>query len=660
MNTSKSYGGYLLGLYGAMFSDIVRMYPDLRVDCERDYKRLLLAVEQHGLYFLFETLPSFSKHFERCLANEHLTPSGLTHLGPFKTGRMIPRLFKGLILRVFDEFGELRSTPDVHSIRIVRQLCKAAKRFRVECPNSATWKQVDEFFRVDDEIRRPSLCWDIGDFDSDLAGNLHCEDFLRSEPEEQPILDIFPYNEDQPTSVHSRFDLKEACHTIQGVADILVSILGNFDPLVWKARHGPGAVSDLRTGCYKYSFPHWPDKLQSVFPMDIFAYSDFLHAATDSHKNGGSQSYRLEPPARLIAVPKTYMGPRLIASEPTSHQWTQQIIRDFLMSRVKDTVMSNFISFDDQGKNGAMALEASIDGSHSTIDLSAASDRLSCFLIERLFRRSPSTLSAFYAVRTRWIVQDIDKKSPAFHKLRKFSTMGSALTFPVQSIVFLIVALGSVLWAESKKPSLKNIGELIGQVRVFGDDIIVPNAHSGAVVDMLTYLGFKVNSSKTFQTGKFRESCGIDAYGGTNVSSVSILSMPSVSKPESVLSAIDTHNNLFSKGWYSTASHLRAFVGSLGRFKFPTVEPGSGTIGWFDFMWFDKSSFKKRFNRALHRVELRVTQPRGSATRAPVDSNAMILQYYTEVTKPPISKELRLGVQSLRHPLRLGWVWASS
>jgi len=639
-----------------MLSDIARTTPELRVDCERDYKRLLLAVNQHGLFFIFETLPSFSKHFERCLANGCLTPSGLIHFGPFRSGRAIPRLFKGLLRRIFDDFGVLRSDPDVQAIRAVRQLCKAGKRFRVACPDSSTWKQVDEFFKIDGEVSEPDLSWDLGDFDSLSSGGLQVGDHLRVESD-FPQLPIFSDRgcEESTLSIDVR---RECCASIQRVADVLIASIGGFNPLNWRARHGPGAVSDQHRDSYKYDFPNWPDKLDAVFPMDTFAFSDWMHACAAAHENGTSETYRHEAPARLISVPKTYTAPRLIASEPVSHQWTQQIVRDFLMSRVNDTFIHEFISFDDQSGNGKLALEASKDGSHATIDLSSASDRLSCHLVERIFRRAPTILSAFYAVRTRWIRQDIDKKSPRFYRLRKFSTMGSALTFPVQSIVFLSVALGCALYERKQLPTYMSIKKLIGQVRVFGDDIIVPEDCSELTVGMLIDLGFKVNTSKTFLTGKFRESCGVDAYAGTDVTAVSVLSYPSVSKPESVLSSVDSHNNFYTRGWYSTSAYIRNFVEQLGRYQFPAVEPGSGAIGWYDLMWRDKSALRRRFNHALHRVEYLITQPKGGVKRSPTNSDAMVLQYFTEVAKPPISQEERLGRIALRHPLRLGRVWA--
>jgi hypothetical protein len=327
------------------------------------------------------------------------------------------------------------------------------------------------------------------------------------------------------------------------------------------------------------------------------------------------------------------------------------------MSRVSETFIREFISFDDQSGNGKLALEASKDGSHATIDLSAASDRLSCHLVERIFRRAPTVLNGFYAVRTRWIRQDIDKKSPQFYRLRKFSTMGSALTFPVQSIVFLCIALGCALYERKQAPTYMSIKKLFGEVRVFGDDIIVPKACSELTTDMLTDLGFKVNTAKTFQTGKFRESCGVDAYGGHDVTPVSCLSYPAVSKPESVLSSVDTHNNFYTRGWYAAAQYIRNVVERSGRYSFRDVEPGSGAIGWHSLMWFDMSRFRKRFSQTLHRVEYLVTLPIGKATRQPLDSDAMMLQYFTEVVRPPISNEIRLGKLALRHPLKLRRVW---
>lgn len=122
MTDNKSYEGYLLGLYEAMFSDIVDRMPCLRRECERDYKRLLSAIKHRGLDFFLATLPSFSKHLDKCLEEGRLTRSGLPLMRPFRRKSTVPRLFKGLMLRVFDRDGVLRPDLDKEALRFVRQL----------------------------------------------------------------------------------------------------------------------------------------------------------------------------------------------------------------------------------------------------------------------------------------------------------------------------------------------------------------------------------------------------------------------------------------------------------------------------------------------------------------------------------------------------------
>lgn len=657
MQEYKSYEGYLLGLYEAMLFDIVDRMPCLRRECERDYKRLLSAIEHRGLDFILVTLPAFCKHLDKCLEKGRLTRSGLAHMRPFQRKSTIPRLFKGLLLRVFDRDGVLRSDLDKESLRAVRQLLLAGKRLRIASPDSATWKQVDEFLKTDGEIRHGSLDWDIGDFDSSRACHLQFGDDIRAESE-LPLFRSDPAGEDSTDSI----DWHRCLRSIQDASDVICSQIGAYRPEQWRSRHGPGAVSDLKDKTYKYIFPNWSPKLEQEFPSADYASSNYHHYVATYPHDGGGNSPLLdhEPPARLIAVPKSYTAPRLIASEPVAHQWCQQSVREFIMSRVDSTWLRGFISFRDQSKNQKMALEASQTGELATIDLSSASDRLSCWVVERLFRRSPSLLNAFYAVRTRWIQQDLDRKLPRFNRLRKFSTMGSALTFPVQSVTFLAISIGACLYEMGLSATHKNIAGLRGSVRVFGDDIIVPTRYSATVVASLERLGFKVNPAKTFLEGNFKESCGVEAFGGSDITKVSLLSKPSVSAPESVLSTVDAHNNFFSRGWYRAADYLRKSVERLGRHVFPYVEPDSGVIGWFSYdPWTANSSLRSRWNNELHVREYRITQPRGSVVKTPVDDDSTYLQYFTEVKEPPRSHEQRLGRSKLRHPLRLGWVWAS-
>lgn len=636
----KSCVEYLLGLYCAMFDDIARSCPYLRIDCERDYSRLLSIIEKQGIRYFLIDLPSMGRHFDQCLAQGRLIPSNLPFSRPFRRNGLIPRHYKGLYLSVFDESGVLRIDYDPLAVKFLRQIFFCAKRFRLQCPDSSTWEQVNEFYQVDKGIRSPSLSWDDDRISTDNLRDLTLCDRIG------PVLsgsDLFPETVAEPSSISC-----DHVRTIQSVGDVVAATLGRFDPLEWRPRHGPGAVADLYKES-KYGFPYWPAKLEGIFPMSAFAFAnyghwiDYLRSSECGSKTRFSSS---EPPSKLIAVPKTLEAPRLIASEPTSHLWCQQIIRDFLMKSVSRLPIAPSVNFSSQEANGILALAASHTESHVTIDLSAASDRISCWLVERIFRANSSLIEALHAVRTRWISNRVDRKSPAFHRLRKFTTMGSAVTFPVQTYVFCIIAVGSVLYARGLRPTMRNIRNMSREVRVFGDDIIVPKDAWPATQEALGYLGLQINPRKTFYTGRFRESCGVEAYNGDDVTKVSVLASPEVSRPGSIVSAVDSHNNFYERGYYSIAAYIKSTVLKEKQLQFPEVTVGSGVLGWANLLGQDFSSLRRRWNSHLQRLEYLVTSCVSKEQKVPIEGNQMMLQYFTEVSKPPISKEVRLGFSS--------------
>lgn len=625
----KSYVTYLQGLYTAIFSEIVESIPTLHVDSKRDSSRLLSLVESQGLPFLTISLVDAGRHFDKCLSAERLLPFGVAGFRPYKRGGVIPRLFKGLLLRVFDESGMLRAVPDVIAIRFLRQLFYAAKKVKIACDDSRTWEHVHEFFETDSEVRLPSLNWDEDELRISELDHLHCGDDTRPGP--APLLDLCDSSsglDAESISIDSRL-----YDTTQKVADIVSACLGRFEASEWRYKHGPGAVADQRHTQFKYDFPTWPAKLDHSFPLDVFGFANYTHWAGWTSQGCPMDLYRNhEPPSRLISVPKTLKGPRLIASEPVAHQWCQQAVLDFLTSRLRETPIASSIHFRDQRFNQDLALRASHTGSHATIDLSAASDRISCWLVERMFRRSPTLVQALHASRTRWVVNTIDKKSPQFHKLRKFSCMGSACTFPVQSYIFTIIAISTLLFERGWDVSISNIRRASREVRVFGDDIIIPKDGWGRLQELLGAFGLKVNHNKSHGTGRFRESCGMDAYDGTDVTPTYTITYPDVSRPESITSLLETHNNFFRRGYEKIAAYVKSTVVSLRRFVFPNVPIGSGILGWFSFNDEQEKRVRTRFNPYLHRREYYVDTPRSKSSSIPVQRDSSLLQFFTEAT----------------------------
>lgn len=650
MLVDKSCSEFVLGLFSAQLKDCALQYPALAKEFRRDETRLISAVEHHGIRFVLDTMPVWRKHFDMCLATGRLTPSNLLNLGSWKRGGTVPRFLRGLILRVFDLYGEMKPDPDLHAIRWIRQLFGVARRLRIDCGPKNRSDAVREFIRTDLETRSGDLDWSSARGFSDV-GFINLSFTEGSYDPRQERQGSFPFFE-----VPS-LDYRHA-ECVQQVADYMTSCLGSFNPLEARFRHGPGAVSDQRFGEFKYDFRSWPDRLDSVFPMADFACANYAVWEDSTLYKTPDWVHSKEYPAKLCAVPKTVSTPRLIASEPTALQWCQQSIRSFLYSGVSNSRIGAFVDFRRQDVNGELALRASRDGSHATIDLSSASDRVSCWHVERLFRRSPTLLDALRATRSVYIEQDICRVSPRFHKLRKYSTMGNATTFPVQSLFFLAVALGSLAYVRKLRVGTEMIREAASsEVRVFGDDIIVPKDCAGATIDALSALGLRVNTKKTFTEGNFRESCGVDAYSGEDVTTVSVLDVPKRAKPGSIVSSVDVHNNLCNKGYYHTASAIRKTVERVGVKLIPTVTDGSGLFGWHS-NWVDRDlPLKSRWNPALQIREWRCVQVSSSTCTRQSNESAALLQFFTEAPR-----EVQSGVSTLHYPeqrakatLRLRW-----
>lgn len=650
MTTPKSCGAYILGAYEALFLDIASQYPALTKELKRDYSRLCSAVDSHGLWFVLEDMPTFDKHFVKCLSSGRLTPSHLRHFCVQKRDVPIPHFLRGLVMRVFDRSGVIKSSPDIVAIRLIRQVLRLAKKMRLPTTVKRVSSAVQEFFSTDRDIMPPTLEWNGDDFDPANSGKLSFTD----DPWANGV---------EPA--HFQLDHDSAlpyglAANIQACADILACTLGLFDPYEWKARHGPGAVSDAAFGENKYSLSGWSNKLDRVFPWADFAIAnygcvEYLHRGENE---AGSNSQELK--SKLCAVPKEIGKPRLIAIEPTANQWCQQVIRDFFYQRVSRTAVASFIDFRRQDKNGSLALSASHDDHCATIDLSSASDRISCWHVERLFRRSPALLEALWASRTSWIRQDICRYSPDLQGLRKYSTMGNATTFPVQSLFFLAIALGSVCYARRLRPSLRMMRDLgERQVRVFGDDIIVPKDCAGVVVDALEALCLRVNPNKTFLSGKFKESCGVDAYDGHDVTPISILYAPQRASPGSIVSSVDVHNNACSAGLMHLAGYIQKATSRIVSNRIRYVTHGSGLFGFSSLFGEQPTLTKVRTNRSLMIRETFCLKPKVSAQRAVPEDCSGLLQFFTEAPNQVTSAISSLGFLTRRPKARLALGWAT-
>ena len=473
----------------------------LAVDTARDSLTLSLRHEEEGDSFLTITLPSFAKALEQSLAAGHWISTALTNFG--KVGRRgLPHLFGGFLDLIFAPDGTLRDDPSADAIWAIRQVCYLTSKIERECTPERVDAAYQSFLDVDASVP----------VDTSNMDESHLYWFRQAAKMFRPLF--------------SELDRKVA----------------HFDLM---PKHGPGSVSDNLTHLERAEFDYWPERLESVFPSWRYR----------SNLGTGIHSSPVEPcdeiPVRVIHVPKTQKTPRIIAIEPSTVQYAQQGLKDAIYEAVANSDWQHVIGFTDQSRNQAMALEASIDQRYATIDLSEASDRVSVPLVALLVDGFPHLADYLFATRSQ--VADVRGVS---YPLRKFASMGSALTFPLEALVFTTIIASVLMESGMKVPSPK---KLWGQVSVYGDDLIVPTEHAIAVIERLEALGLKVNRTKSFWTGKFRESCGEEYYAGHAVSVVRLKHEVPDSSPTADAALVKAfasfRNRAYSAGLWQTVRH---------------------------------------------------------------------------------------------------------
>jgi hypothetical protein len=623
-------------VYDALFEDAKYAFPALGDEFERDLVRLREAVKQRGLYVYVVDLPALCKHLDRSLDNGEYKLSGLPLSKRYSSRTPIPKFLRGLYLLIFDSLGSLKEDYDVTAIFFLRQILSAAKKLCVPCSSEANINEVDDFFAIDVRLPEPECFWKHPHPTRQDAGEIY-RGFCRST--------VCAPREGCPGPERARHIA--LLNTLDKVSTLLSTTLGSYRPDEWRFKHGPGAVSEVVGPTNKYCWNNWSERLEHAFPIADYGFHSFSSWACDV---GNREIPSDDPSSRLICVPKSYTKPRLIAAEPSEHQWCQQNIWHYFRSRTEKTWVGRFIQFLDQTLNQRLCQVGSASGELATVDLSAASDRVTPHVVGQLFRDNPNLLIALQSTRTRFITQKISIASPSVYELRKFSTMGSACTFPVESLIFLSVALASVLYERQLPVSLRSIQQLVGKVAVFGDDIVIPTDCRESLIMLLEALCFKVNVNKSYWNGKFRESCGVDSFGGVDVT-------PAYWKgqigndPESIASTIDASNNFYMKFLVKTSA---AIASTIRKVVIPHVGVDSGVVGLKSFVR-PTLRCKTRWNGNLQRDESLVPVFTTVTQKTSTNDDSAMLQFFTEEPSPLI--EWSHGyLQRPKTKLRLRWI----
>jgi hypothetical protein len=448
---------YIEQLLCAILDDAFNLLPSYRsADCARDKTTIHRRIKNEGIGFATVALPRL---FNELLSKlEGAEPS-------FEGFRKSPSsrlpVFVGELLDMVVSQGP----EDKIALECLYALCVAFKKLKGDYPKDILSKCIDKFIATDESL----LSVD--------------------------------YTDSKTSEIVRR--AKRYIDTIFRTIDI-----NNIVP-----KPGPGAVNTPLKPYMRYE-PHVRyAQLDSAFPYRNWFYTNAF-GFRESVRKYFSLENKIYPKSRLKFVHKYVGKPRGICIEENETQYLQQGLKNLLYKQIESHPMTKGrVNFKSQQVNRDLALKSSLDMFFSTIDMSEASDRVARDLVYILFRDTP-LLDYLDAVSTRFITFPDDVRTGEL-LAQKFAPMGSAVCFPIMAIVHF--ALCKAIIATS---GLENARKASKQVYVYGDDILTPSEFTEEIFTHLPRFGMKLNKEKSYYQSSFRESCGIHAYKGVDITPV--------------------------------------------------------------------------------------------------------------------------------------------
>lgn len=646
-----------ISLYLDMYHDIAAQLCISRKNHDRDCGEIRDRYRAEGLPFLTVALPRLGKALDALLGRG----TSFNVLGFEKRpDTQIPKLFGDLFERVMDSSGNELPDCEPTVVRALRQLTLFAYKLETPYDESLEETLLTTFVKVDKEL--PVFI------------------------DRDPVLDI--------------------------AAQLCATVFGCFDHLDIVPRHGGGSVATGEDPAEKHVFKRLYTAIERVYPFtEYFVWS--LSQVADEYRVIQGLQVLPSGTAKVVLVPKDSRGPRIISCEPLEYQWIQQGLGNAIRANLeKHRLTRGFVNFTDQQINRSLAQIGSSTGQWVTLDMKEASDRVSCALVVRIFERLPLLRDALIATRS------TRTKLPngTIVELRKFAPMGSNLCFPVEAFVFWALAVASLVHKESERIGpvaahtvARQRRELIrrfaSSVFVYGDDIIVGREDYATLLSYFPTVGLLFNEAKCCVTGSFRESCGMDAFKGVDVTPLRLRKQWSHSymDTEFLSSYVAFSNAAYLAGYHRMALRVESLIermyGTFPRFNVveqrtdPSVvalhsslihqcsprdlaravrsrlnsllkgnqnEYGPAQKVGSQFVWrrYDSHVYsqprdvKTRFNRSLHRFEVRAWSSEALTVESNPDCWGMILRRFSSP-----SEHDDPGVFALprRSRLRLGW-----
>jgi len=251
---------------------------------------------------------------------------------------------------------------------------------------------------------------------------------------------------------------------------------------------------------------------------------------------------------RLFFVPKNADISRTCCTEPGLELMFQKALGAFIELCLDKSFN---ITLDKQPDNNReLARIGSLQGTFGTMDQASASDSILWTLCQEII---PENLLGYMR-----IFRSVNATLPNGVEvpLRMVSTMGNGFTFPLQTLIFscAVRSVSQLMGYPSSCPKT--------EFGVFGDDIIIRTQMYDFLSRCLTKLGFTVNTSKSFNTGPFRESCGHDWHNGRFVRGVYIRTLETASD---IYSAINRLNRWSAISGVPLVNTIKFLLGRIQR-----------------------------------------------------------------------------------------------
>lgn len=602
---------------------------NLNVNLERDVATIISRSNSEGFAFVTKSLPRFADFVLLGLESGRLTYPASFPFGRIKRGTELPNFLKAVLSRIFDIRGDVLVDADAECVRAIEQICNLFKKYETPLTKDRQQQAFEEVLALDSTL--PSTLREL----------------LQS----------------------SDADLE--CEKLVYVASVyLEDVLGPFDAQKIVPRHGPGSTA-------AGSIPPW--KKYDPGPVDEVCLRTFGDLCLMEPVPGTSsralcrfdpmfaqfqravgQPVPVQHVSSMSAVAKDSRGPRVIQAETSEYMYLQQGIWNWMKEVIQThPLTAGHVNFDDQTVNQELARVSSIGRHWATLDLKDASNRNSLALVYNLMPEP--LLSALLATRsTHTLIRRGNPYRYGYFEysdpLKMFAPMGSAVCFPVQSMVYWSLCIAALIVCGGWSP-----GRAIASVFVYGDDIIVPTQKARLIERVLTAFGMKVNTAKSFINGFYRESCGLNAFKGVNTTPIRIkkrlpqpdakaqdLTNPKKASTHQILSHLNhssviawvEYSNAFHKnGYWKTADFIRRYLEDTLRYTLPVLPENSGALGLFSFCgrhdakdkrWHcekKSSRVRKLSGRGFHILDY-PSRPNYQGTRIKV------LRAYTPVLKP--------------------------